>query len=192
MKIKLQNVLTGIVLWRRLFTSDGGTRSPNRNENDMYYKETLKQHIKYLRGEGGVKADLSWADLRGANLRDADLSLANLRGADLRDAGLSWANLRDADLSLADLRGANLRGADLRWTDLRGAIGLLLLPVQDMRGHLFVHAVHCGNGWRIRAGCRDFSISEAREHWGASYEGDREQGDMYLHAVDWLERKISG
>ena len=66
--------------------------------------------------------------------RDADLSGANLRGADLRDADLRGADLRGVNLSGADLRGANLRGAilsvvDLRWVDLRGAI----LSVVDLR-----------------------------------------------------------
>ena len=42
----------------------------------------------------------------------------------------------------------------------------------------------------IRAGCRFFTIEQAKEHWGESYEGDREQGDMYLHAVEWLEKKV--
>jgi hypothetical protein len=56
-------------------------------------------------------ADLSYADLRGANLFDADLRGADLSYADLRGANLFDANLRDADLSYADLRGANLRGA---------------------------------------------------------------------------------
>jgi hypothetical protein len=46
------------------------------------------------------KEDISWADLPGANLSEANLS-----GADL-----SWANLPGADLS-----GANLSGADLSW-----------------------------------------------------------------------------
>ena len=31
-------------------------------------------------------ADLSWANLRGADLREADLSWANLQGADLKGA----------------------------------------------------------------------------------------------------------
>ena len=61
----------------------------------------LEEHKKYLAGNGGCRADLSgadlmWADLSGANLRDADLS-----GADLM-----WADLRGADLSRADLSGA--------------------------------------------------------------------------------------
>jgi uncharacterized protein YjbI with pentapeptide repeats len=61
-------------------------------------------------------ADLSDADLRGANLSGADL-----RDADLSGANLSGANLRGADLSGADLNGANLRGADLNGANLRGA-----------------------------------------------------------------------
>ncbi|MBF8177690.1 pentapeptide repeat-containing protein [Herminiimonas contaminans] len=74
-----------------------------------------------LRGADLSDADLRGADLSGADLRDADLSGANLRGADLSGADLSGANLRGADLSDADLSGANLRDADLRDADLRGA-----------------------------------------------------------------------
>jgi hypothetical protein len=50
-----------------------------------------------------AKADLSFANLRSANLRSADLSFANLRSADLSSADLSFANLRSADLSSANL-----------------------------------------------------------------------------------------
>ena len=54
----------------------------------------LEKHAKWARGEdGGERADLCGADLRGADLcdadlRDADLCGANLSGADLRDANL--------------------------------------------------------------------------------------------------------
>ena len=69
----------------------------------------IEKHRKWLDGEdGGERADLQDANLRGADLQDANLRGANLRGADLRGA-----NLRGADLQDADLRGANLRGADL-------------------------------------------------------------------------------
>ena len=44
-------------------------------------------------------ANLSGADLSGADLRDANLSGADLSGADLRDANLSGADLSGADLS---------------------------------------------------------------------------------------------
>ena len=62
----------------------------------MDIKKILSEHLKWLKGEGGERADL-----RRANLSEADLS-----GADLR-----WANLSEADLSGADLSGADLSGA---------------------------------------------------------------------------------
>ena len=113
-------------------------------------------------------------------------AIAAWNGGTLRRAYLSWADLRGADLSRAYLSGAYLSGADLR-----GAAGIILLPACDARGYAFAHAIRCGDEWRIRAGCRDFSISEARAHWGPGYEGDREQGDIYLHAIDWLEAKLA-
>jgi uncharacterized protein YjbI with pentapeptide repeats len=73
-------------------------------------KEILKKHLKWLRDEkGGERADLSEANLWGANLRRTNLWGANLREADLSEANLSEANLREADLSEANLWGANLR-----------------------------------------------------------------------------------
>ena len=67
-------------------------------------KEIIASHGKWLRCEnGGERANLCNADLRGANL-----CAANLRGADLRGA-----NLRNADLCDANLCAANLCGADL-------------------------------------------------------------------------------
>jgi TIR domain/Pentapeptide repeats (8 copies) len=71
-------------------------------------------------------ADLTEADLRGADLHEAKLTEANLTGADLNGAYLNGADLRDAyliwaDLTTADLHGADLRGADLTWANLHAA-----------------------------------------------------------------------
>ena len=66
-------------------------------------------------------ANLRYADLRGANLRNAELSYADLRGANLRDANLRFADLSDADLHGAELSYADLRGADLQGVALHGA-----------------------------------------------------------------------
>ena len=82
----------------------------------MDLKKILDEHLLWLNGEGGSRADL-----RGANLRDADLSCANLSCANLSNANLFGANLRGANLRGADLSFANLRGANLRDADLRGA-----------------------------------------------------------------------
>ena len=85
--------------------------------SDTELKAIIYKHAKWARGEdGGERADLRDADLRGANLRNADL-----RGADLCDADLCNADLRDADLSGANLRGADLSGANLRDANLHSA-----------------------------------------------------------------------
>ena len=174
----------------------------------MDIKKILHAHKDYLKTDGkeGAKADfqfadLQFADLRYADLEGADLRVANLRGAnlqgadlegaDLRYANLRGANLQDANLEGANLRGANLLNANLQGANLKGVNGFLLLPVQDLRGYSFTHAIQTNEGWRIRAGCRDFSIEEAKAHWGESYD-DREIGDMYLYAVEWLEKKLAG
>jgi hypothetical protein len=76
-------------------------------------KAILDKHTKWLiGGNGGERADLSGADLRGTDMRDADLSGADLRGADLRRADLSGADLRRANLRGANLSGANLSDAE--------------------------------------------------------------------------------
>ena len=93
--------------------------------------EILEKHKKWLEdNEVGERADLSVANLSGANLSVANLSVADLSGANLSRADLSGANLRWANLRVADLRWANLSGADLRGADLSGAN----LSVADLSG----------------------------------------------------------
>ncbi|HCY9089931.1 TPA: pentapeptide repeat-containing protein [Listeria monocytogenes] len=81
----------------------------------------LENHGKWLRDEGGERADLSFANLRHINLSGADLRCANLRHINLSDAYLRCADLSDANLSDADSRHANLSEADLRYANLRYA-----------------------------------------------------------------------
>ena len=73
-------------------------------------KKILRKHVLWFHFDPeGEKADLRWADLRGANLKRAKLM---------------WADLYKADLSKANLKGADLTGADLRWANLKGAENL--------------------------------------------------------------------
>ena len=105
--------------------------------------EILEKHKMWLNcEEGGERADLREAELRGADLRGANLRGADLSAANLRRADLSGADLRGADLRGADLREAELRGAELRWTNLRGA---------DLGGANLDYASYplCCNGLRI-------------------------------------------
>ncbi|MGJ6879739.1 pentapeptide repeat-containing protein [Listeria monocytogenes] len=97
----------------------------NQEELDII----LENHGKWLRNEGGDRADLSNADLKNTNLRFANLRLAYLRGADL-----SYANLRGANLRFADLRGADLRFADLSNANLSIAdLSYANLSIADLR-----------------------------------------------------------
>ncbi|HAA3419660.1 TPA_asm: hypothetical protein GEJ69_13065 [Listeria monocytogenes] len=93
----------------------------NQEELDII----LENHGKWLRNEGGDRADLSNADLKNTNLRFANLRLAYLNGADLRGANLSYA-----DLSYADLNGANLSYANLNWINWRDVVSLTVIAVQ--------------------------------------------------------------
>ena len=118
--------------------------------NDL--PQILAAHGEWLRNEeGGRRAVLSGAVLRGANLSGANLSGADLRGANLSGADLSGADLRGADMSGADLRDAVLRDADLRDADLSGA---------DMRRAVLSGAVLRGANLSD-AVLRDANLSEA-------------------------------
>ncbi|MHC5934528.1 pentapeptide repeat-containing protein [Nostoc sp.] len=65
--------------------------------------------------------DLSYTDIRGANLNRANLEQTNLYQANLAGANLREANLAGAILSAANLEGANLYLANLEGTILSAA-----------------------------------------------------------------------
>jgi len=57
------------------------------------------------------------------------------------------------------------------WVD--NCPGLMMLNAgADKRGYQFV-AVRVRGAWRIIAGCRNFSIADARNHWGKGGSSDR-------------------
>jgi len=114
-------------------------------------------------------ADLGYADLRSADLGSADLRSANLRSADLGSANLRSANLRSADLGSANLGYADLRSADLGSADLRSA--KVIIGASRSDGYQFLLTCLNGEGWRIKAGCRNFTIDEATAHWAVAHHG---------------------
>ena len=125
-----------------------------------------------------------WALKTNANLRDAYLGDAYLRGADLRDAVLRDADLRDANLRGADLSGADLSGANLRGAYLRGA-NLFHCGSRSDGYEFFAHVMN-GDLW-IKAGCRYFSVADAKEHWAKTRAGTQ-LGDESLQLVANAER----
>lgn len=85
--------------------------------------EILEQHRKWVTSQGriGRCANLTGADLSGADLSRVNLQGASLRKASLAGADLSLADLRGACLIQANLRKANLLGTTLREAALQGA-----------------------------------------------------------------------
>ena len=55
----------------------------------MDIETILRDHVLWVKDEGGERAYMRDANLRGANLRGADLRGANLRDANLRDAKIN-------------------------------------------------------------------------------------------------------
>ena len=150
----------------------------HRLTDDVIFVAELGAHYDgFSRGfQLGSAVRLAWrenANLRGAYLVDADLRDADLRGADLRDA-----DLRDADL-----RGANLRGADLR-----GAAGISVRVIDGgarSDGIRFLLTRTDPGEWRVIAGGRDFTLTEARKHWTET-RGDTDLGHETFLILDHM------
>ena len=140
----------------------------------------IKSHGEWLTGGvGGACANLSYANLSGADLIDADLSYANLSGANLRYANLSGANLSGANLSYANLSGANLSGANLIDADLSD---VNMLCIGNMRNIKTIQADLWAVGYThdtMQIGCQRHMIAEWFEF------SDEEIAPMDDGALDW-------
>ena len=158
----------------------------SREERIVYYRADLPQ--ANLPEANLWQANLPEANLWQADLRQANLRQANLKGTNLRQANLWQADLRQANLQGADLKGANLKEADLWGADLRKTLNLFLFPNYDTRNHI-LYAIITNEGIiNIGAGCRLFHcLSDAKQHWGESYGGERFIGDRYLYALKYVE-----
>jgi hypothetical protein len=115
---------------------------------------------------------LQSAFLQGAVLHGAWLQGAVLHGAWLQGAFLQGADLRCADLQGAFLQGADLQGAVLQSADFQGAKiadGITVVASPARRAtradgyEFFLWPTDAG--WRVRAGCRFFTMDEAWRHW---------------------------
>ena len=91
-------------------------------------------------------------------------------------ANLSGANLSEANLSGADLYMANLIGANLV-----GAFGIICLGT-DQRGYRFVGVAQT-YGWRVLAGCRWFTVAEAKKHWRTNKDALARVAILKAHSI---------
>jgi len=148
------------ILWVRALKDCGPTVTVEMEGKTQHFYSDWD--IQYIESD----ANLSGADLSGADLRWANLSGANLSGADLR-----WANLRGADL-----RGADLSWADLRWANLWGTVGnreqIRSIFVSEKYAITYTHNV-------LQIGCERHLISE----W-QSFDDDA-ISNMDRGALEW-------
>lgn len=146
-----------------------------------------------LAGANLCRADLSKASLSEADLSEADLSRANLSGAYLYNANLYKANLSEADLSKANLSKADLSGADLAGANLCGANlsktqGILVIG-ETKDGYQMLGNVRDGVVW-IYAGCRAFTVDDARKHWKKTRKPLNKIRVERLQWVDFIEAQL--
>jgi hypothetical protein len=158
-----------------------------------------------LAGANLARANLARANLVDANLAGANLADANLAGANLVDANLAGANLARANLARANLAGAYLAGAYLKGACLAGAYltranladanlaranlaGANLAGANQISsriidgglrsdGYRFLLTRTEPGAWRIKAGCRNFTVDDGLKHWSDTRPKGESLGD---------------
>ena len=149
-------------------------------------KDILEQHALWLEDNTkGKRADLRNIDLTYSKLRNMDLRYVDLRNVKLMNVDLSFSDLRGANLRGADVRGSKMTGVNLVYAYLDGIIGLPSVRVSNYQMTLLP-------GPKIHAGCRWFTIPQAREHWApenmiAWTVKTPEYGKLQLSSIDFLE-----
>jgi hypothetical protein len=129
--------------------------------------DVLAKHQLWRNGEpGGVRADLTRADLTRANLTRANLAWANLTGANL-----AWANLTGADLQTRD-------GQRLTLTGRRPFLSIG--PIGSRDGILMLF--YTDRGIYVRAGCFWGSLDAFADAVQDTH-GDSEHGRDYRAAI---------
>ncbi|EAF8398733.1 pentapeptide repeat-containing protein [Listeria monocytogenes] len=172
----------------------------NQEELDII----LENHGKWLRNEGGDRADLSNADLKNTNLRFANLRFADLRGADLSNVNLSYANLRFADLRGADLsnvnlsnvnlsnanfRGVDLSDANLNWVNWQHVEGLTVICVQvdTTRKNNQIAYIKELDIWTT--GCFQGTLDELKASVEQTHKDNEKLRKRYYRVIDFILRE---
>ena len=146
-------------------------------------KEAVAEAVR--QGVSLAGANCSEAHFSGANFSGANFSGANCSEANFSRANCSEANFSRANCSEANFYGANFFGADFYGVNFFGAEGILHVgPVDGWD----MYAVRWDDGPRIKAGCRWFTVSEARKWWGkGGAPGNKpEHGPLMLAGLEAL------
>ena len=129
-------------------------------------KAVLDAHARWLRGEGGKRADLRGADLRGANLWGAYLGGADLGGANLRGANLRGADLQDADLQDARMgNGITHAGGETMTGAAGGYFWTAYRTVESGVWLTYGCESHALSWWREQDASLSVRHDQPAEHW---------------------------
>ena len=170
-------------------------------EHDVFKGCLINLQDSYLNG-----ADLRWAELQGANLKDArlqkktDLRYARLQGADLSQAQLQEANLREAQLQGANLGLARMQGANLGLARMQGAkLGLARIQGAKLR-YAQLQGAHLSKaqlqGADLRyAQLQGANLKEAQLQNADLYKAQLQNADLYkaqLQGADLRYAQLQG
>ncbi|EGM0847438.1 pentapeptide repeat-containing protein [Listeria monocytogenes] len=141
----------------------------------------LENHGKWLRNEGGDRADLSNADLKNTNLRFANLRLAYLRGADLSNVNLSNANFRGVDLSDANLNWVN-------WQHVEG-LTTIIVQVDTSRQNNQIAYIKELDIWIT--GCFQGTLAKLKESIEKTHRHNEKLKKRYYRAIDFILKEVA-
>jgi hypothetical protein len=145
-----------------------------------------------------TKGDIQRAVCNGLDLSRGDFSRQDLSGLFLEGGKFAHCDFRGTDLSSADIQAADFRGANMVGCNLDGALIDRCVRFDDAQGiydagedsreYRFIGVWHPDDeyepGWKIKAGCRWFTLSDARYHWGPEDQDNEE-------ALELVERIAS-
>ena len=90
-------------------------RKPLRKITQEELKEILRKHELWVVNDpNGEKADLSYADLRDADVRCSNLFRTKLFEADLENANFFGSVLIETDLNLANVKNTNFKCTEIK------------------------------------------------------------------------------
>ena len=148
-------------------------------------------------------ADLSYTNLSCVNLKNADLSfvnlykanlyLSNLTNVDLSSVNLSNTNLSYADLTKADLYKANLKNATLKNTDFTNTnVENAIIPCMEFDPRGYILHIKYDKELRLITGCRNFTYTEAINHWSSNDYPDKMIGRLYVKNINKIMQDYNG
>ncbi|HAA2393169.1 TPA_asm: hypothetical protein GEF38_04725 [Listeria monocytogenes] len=141
----------------------------------------LENHGKWLRDEGGERADLTSADLRHTNLSNAVLT-----GADLRHANLTNANLTNADLSNANLTNAVLTWVN--WQDVRG-LTVVAVQVDTTRKNNQIAYIKELHIWTT--GCFQGKLYKLKSSIEKTHKDNEKLRKRYYRVIDFILKEVA-